>query len=341
MWEMLAIYEIYSSEATATLVSSFSSLKDVTSSNTVLVEFSCQNCEETYSLPQNGTIKLYKELKCPLDNFELVLFSLGNTATAQGKSYPLCPYCYNHPPTFASKIEDMEDIMDVVASHLDKKKDAAREANDGEAADNTSKNAPNSSSASAVAAAPQILDEMERDDDEGTLHMGCDSCMHPTCKHGAILNAMCECPGANAQTSKPCRGMLILDVNSKPNWKLSCNKCNTLLRFNADIHSITPHARQQCDECGLRIATFEFTKGKSPLPNSETTLKACIMCNDLLNSLTEIIVGRSMNLKVARQIRYKRGAGGRGGRGRGRGHRSRGKVEKGSKHDPRMTFDGF
>ena len=36
----------------------------------------CPTCEETYSLPSNGTIKLYKELKCPLDQFELVLFSL-------------------------------------------------------------------------------------------------------------------------------------------------------------------------------------------------------------------------------------------------------------------------
>ena len=42
----------------------------------------CQTCEATYPLPQNGTIKPYMELKCPLDNFELVLFSLGNSATA-------------------------------------------------------------------------------------------------------------------------------------------------------------------------------------------------------------------------------------------------------------------
>lgn len=41
-----------------------------------------------------------KEIKCPLDKFELVFFSLGNTASAQGKGYPLCPYCYNHPPEF-------------------------------------------------------------------------------------------------------------------------------------------------------------------------------------------------------------------------------------------------
>uniref|UniRef100_A0A8C3K901 DNA topoisomerase n=1 Tax=Calidris pygmaea TaxID=425635 RepID=A0A8C3K901_9CHAR len=54
----------------------------------------CSHCDDTYSLPQNGTIKLYKELRCPLDDFELVLWSSGS----RGKSYPLCPYCYNHPP---------------------------------------------------------------------------------------------------------------------------------------------------------------------------------------------------------------------------------------------------
>lgn len=54
----------------------------------------CSHCDDTYNLPQNGTIKLYKELRCPLDEFELVLWSSGS----RGKSYPLCPYCYNHPP---------------------------------------------------------------------------------------------------------------------------------------------------------------------------------------------------------------------------------------------------
>eukprot|EP00271_Cylindrocystis_brebissonii_P005978 TRINITY_DN1845_c0_g1_i9.p1 TRINITY_DN1845_c0_g1~~TRINITY_DN1845_c0_g1_i9.p1 ORF type:complete len:630 (+),score=80.22 TRINITY_DN1845_c0_g1_i9:2116-4005(+) len=55
----------------------------------------CGNCDEVLTLPQNGNIKLYKELKCPLDNYELLLFSLSGP---DGKTYPLCPYCYNHPP---------------------------------------------------------------------------------------------------------------------------------------------------------------------------------------------------------------------------------------------------
>nr|CAD1839134.1 unnamed protein product [Ananas comosus var. bracteatus] len=48
----------------------------------------CTTCEEVYNLPQNGTIKLYKELACPLDGFELLLFSM---AGPDGKSFPLCP----------------------------------------------------------------------------------------------------------------------------------------------------------------------------------------------------------------------------------------------------------
>eukprot|EP00268_Persea_americana_P029534 TRINITY_DN28587_c0_g1_i3.p1 TRINITY_DN28587_c0_g1~~TRINITY_DN28587_c0_g1_i3.p1 ORF type:complete len:410 (-),score=46.73 TRINITY_DN28587_c0_g1_i3:210-1439(-) len=55
----------------------------------------CGTCEDVYYLPQKGTVKLYKELVCPLDNFELLLFSMAGT---DGKSFPFCPYCYNSPP---------------------------------------------------------------------------------------------------------------------------------------------------------------------------------------------------------------------------------------------------
>ncbi|CAO3686743.1 unnamed protein product [Rhizopus stolonifer] len=54
----------------------------------------CSTCDETYALPLNGNIKLYRELRCPLDDFELVLYSTGS----KGTGFPICPYCYNHPP---------------------------------------------------------------------------------------------------------------------------------------------------------------------------------------------------------------------------------------------------
>merc|ERR1711972_1031889 len=54
----------------------------------------CKNCDRVYKMPQRmGTIKEYKGLRCPLDSFELVL-----VANKQGKSYPLCPMCYDDPP---------------------------------------------------------------------------------------------------------------------------------------------------------------------------------------------------------------------------------------------------
>ncbi|KAK5643331.1 hypothetical protein RI129_007176 [Pyrocoelia pectoralis] len=58
------------------------------------VRLHCTHCDETYNLPQNGIIKIYKELKCPLDDFELLTWSSG----AKGKSYTFCPYCFNYPP---------------------------------------------------------------------------------------------------------------------------------------------------------------------------------------------------------------------------------------------------
>jgi DNA topoisomerase-3 len=59
------------------------------------VRLYCRHCDEAYSLPSGGTVRLYKELTCPLDGFELVLISHPGSG---GKSYPVCPMCYNDPP---------------------------------------------------------------------------------------------------------------------------------------------------------------------------------------------------------------------------------------------------
>ena len=128
--------------------------------------------------------------------------------------------------------------------------------------------------------------------------MGCNSCAHPTCKHSAAVNAICICPAG-------CGGQLVFDITSKPNWKLACNSnsCNTLLRFKADIHNIAPMGIN-CSECGSKQAVFEFNKNsKTKLPSkavvgdssmSETNYSGCIVCDDFLNSLTEIIGGRTI-----------------------------------------------
>ncbi|CAN7994772.1 unnamed protein product [Ixodes hexagonus] len=54
----------------------------------------CVQCNDTHSIPQNGSVRTFRELKCPLDDFELLQWYGGT----KGKSFIFCPYCYNHPP---------------------------------------------------------------------------------------------------------------------------------------------------------------------------------------------------------------------------------------------------
>ncbi|CCI49690.1 unnamed protein product [Albugo candida] len=282
----------------------------------------CPTCNETYSLPQNGSIKLYKEYRCPFDQFELVLFSLGNSGKAMGKSYSLCPYCYNHPP--------FEDVVD---------------------------------------------------------KMGCNACLHPTCKHSLIQNGVCPCPGSNPdemhraapwksrtkfdgkadmkdkeevkmksddvkQANIPCNGSLVLDVNSKPNWKLACNICNLLIRFRSDvaIHTIhtvkasmggkpeygkhdSPICAQKCSMCGSNNLVVEFHKDKVEMIKKEasasndqnwstnTSYVGCLLCDHLLSRMTERKLGRVKHISLVNAQRSSRRG---GGRGRGRGSRKKG-----------------
>jgi DNA topoisomerase-3 len=249
---------------------------------------------------QNGTIKLYKEQRCPLDNFELLLFSLGNQSHALGKQHLLCPCCYNNPP-----FEGM-----------------------------------------------------------GAGKMGCDSCLHPTCAHGLLRHAICPCPGnagkgykggggagghhggLSHEDAAPCPGILVLDPDSKPNWKLACNICNTLVRLHGTLHHIevTHSPRRQCEECGSAVVMVEFHREKSPLAAGEVLHEGCMVCDELLGSLTELQAGRFKNVKLTKgkgkgaKGSGKDGAkGGGGGRGTGIGSR----IRKEKKMDPRMTFDGF
>lgn len=252
-------------------------------------------------------------------NTDNVYEYVGNSATAQGKSYPLCPCCYNHPPTFIEGPVENEDEKDDSVrpeSHLDQMV---------------------ASSSKGVTVSPIVVHDNEIAMTK-LLRMGCNECLHPTCKHGVIVNGICECPNTIVTTndkSIKCNGTLVLDVNSKPNWKLACNQCNVILRFHANIHDVIPISRKHCEECDTKICKFEFNKLKTPLPNNETTYVGCIICDDMLNSLTEIISGRSIHLTLLRQQRHKRNA--RGGRG-GRGGRFRNNAKGGN---VKMSFSDF
>ncbi|KAL7068520.1 DNA topoisomerase family protein [Cryptosporidium serpentis] len=70
-------------------------------SNTNSPKLYCSFCEINLKLPNGGSLKLYKELKCPLDDYELLVFNSLRTK----KNMILCPRCYNDPP-FDSAIQN-------------------------------------------------------------------------------------------------------------------------------------------------------------------------------------------------------------------------------------------
>ncbi|CAH1786482.1 unnamed protein product [Owenia fusiformis] len=206
----------------------------------------CPQCDETYSLPQNGAIKLYKELKCPLDDFELVISSTGS----KGKSYPLCPYCYNNPP----------------------------------------------------------FREMRKG-------MGCNECTHPTCGHALQQFGVALCPECE-------NGILVLDPNSAPKWKMACNnsKCNVVVNFFDNAHRVAV-SEEMCEECGTAILDVTFNKTKTPLTDGATEHSGCPFCDVILKPLVEL-KHASLRMRGFNRNRASRGRGrGRGGRGRGRGGR--------------------
>ncbi|CDH48391.1 dna topoisomerase 3-beta-1 [Lichtheimia corymbifera JMRC:FSU:9682] len=202
----------------------------------------CATCDETYSLPLNGNIKLYRELRCPLDDFELVLYSTGS----KGTGYPICPYCYNHPP--------FEDIK---------------------------------------------------------KGMGCNHCLHPTCPHSMVTNAVGPCPESERETD-PCQGRLVLDATSAPRWKLSCNECNIVTTFVDTIKHVSI-VDELCEDCGGVILKAEFRENQNKPP-----VTGCIMCDDEMEALLQTRFAR-------KSVRARRGKGKKGGRRR-----------KGKFADPKM-----
>lgn len=48
---------------------------------------------------------------------------------------------------------------------------------------------------------------------------------------GAAAGVARRCPNEeDAEGEANCHGMMVLDLESRPNWKLCCNQCNVIIR---------------------------------------------------------------------------------------------------------------
>jgi len=158
----------------------------------------CAHCEEVYQLPSGGVLKKWQGRSCPLDGFELLLFSTSSHGNVHGFSYSLCPYCYNHPPF----IDD-----------------------------------PNVPS----------------------FGMGCNQCMHPSCRFALPTQAITRCP-----ESEGCGGYLTIDPTGGPNWQLGCNRCNVIITFAKSAYKVVVQD-SRCQRCQARLLEINFHKDFNPL----------------------------------------------------------------------------
>lgn len=164
----------------------------------------CPSCDEMFSVPQNGNIKIYKELRCPLDDYELLYC----TTTIQGKGFILCPYCYNNPP-----FKDMKKTN------------------------------------------------------------GCNECTHPSCPYSLAQTGISSCSQCD-------NGILVLDLNSAPKWKIVCNKCNVVVNILENAHKVAA-TETTCDDCQSAIVEVQF-KSKTPLADEAMEHTGCLFCDPVL-----------------------------------------------------------
>ncbi|CAJ0959868.1 unnamed protein product, partial [Mesorhabditis belari] len=149
---------------------------------------------------------------------------------------------------------------------------------------------------------------------------GCDHCPHPSCTNSFMTQGVCGCVQEN------CNGVLMLDPQSHPKWRLQCNKCPSVVGL-FDSASKVRVTEKECDGCSAQMLNVEYNKEKSPLPDGATTWTGCPFCEESVKSLINlnhayITSDQQQRLSTTRGRGGRgRGRGGRGGRGGGRGAR--------------------
>ncbi|CAI2323605.1 unnamed protein product [Caenorhabditis sp. 36 PRJEB53466] len=213
----------------------------------------CPTCQDTYSVPNDrgGVLKVIGDHKCPLDDFDIVLWQGPGGKLA--RSYTFCPFCYNNKPF---------------------------------------ENMPESS--------------------------GCDKCYHPSCSFSMNSTGICTC-------LQNCEGgIMLLDPQSHPKWRLTCNKCPSVVTLFEGASKVKVNTSKQCGECGAQFIRAELKENKDELRG---TFDGCIFCEatkmypEEIN-LNHAFLSEESRQKNTQQRRGKFDGRKRGSRGRGRGRGS-------------------
>uniref|UniRef100_A0A915CZ37 DNA topoisomerase n=1 Tax=Ditylenchus dipsaci TaxID=166011 RepID=A0A915CZ37_9BILA len=154
--------------------------------------------------------------------------------------------------------------------------------------------------------------------------VGCNECPHPGCpnsfKTQGVLSCLTECNSG--------KGVLVLDPQSGPKWRLTCNLCPAVVSLFEGASKLKV-LDTECVECGAKHLFVEYKEGKSQLPERQINYTGCAFCEQ--GKLGQCLNFNHAFLNKTPEIGYSsrgrgRGRGGRGGsRRRGRGSRGRGR----------------
>ena len=273
--------------------------------------------EEVYRLPLGGSLKAFNGKLCPLDGFELCLYSTG------GRSYPLCPNCFNYPPASIGGVLGAPHAVNGEVATENGAGDLHKTAGFGNPNRMDDPELLHAGKEDMLAELQRAVDIEEPDFDAPTGGGGfssapslCLRCpmseLHPAIEPLVV----CACPDT-AETG----GALMLDPTGGPQWKLVSTQCSLMIILPAGAHRV--RVLPDADEAtGQRYLEVVFNKNRSPLgpENPKYTGLLGEGLFDLEAGLLTQVYGKGGPRRNGGGAANSRGRG-RGGGGNGRGTR--------------------
>eukprot|EP00081_Caenorhabditis_elegans_P005301 NP_001254384.1 DNA topoisomerase [Caenorhabditis elegans] len=154
---------------------------------------------------------------------------------------------------------------------------------------------------------------------------GCDTCVHPSCQYSISSNGVCGC-------LQDCGGVMLLDTQSHPKWRMTCNKCPSVVGLFEGAIKVKVDSTRSCEQCDAQFIKAEF-KPNSGKPGAieyeSSSYEGCIFCDAMKKYPDAINLNHAYLTEESRQRNTQAprrgGGGGRGRGGRGRGGRGRGR----------------
>uniref|UniRef100_A0A8R1XN92 DNA topoisomerase n=2 Tax=Onchocerca TaxID=6281 RepID=A0A8R1XN92_ONCVO len=135
---------------------------------------------------------------------------------------------------------------------------------------------------------------------------GCHECFNPVCPHSFLTLGVIQCP----RQCDAGHGVLVLDPQSAPKWRISCNRCSAVVTIFEGALRVKVLTKQ-CEDCGAQLFFAEY-KDKSPLPEERTTYKGCIFCDKSISNLVNLNHAYNVEQPIQRRhvnVRQKRSSG--------------------------------